>query len=386
MLGILMSIICVGWCAVSGKALNGWELPMFPPDGIQHKFNQFTYNSPSDGKFIPRNVWVAVRNSTDKLASHMVKFIERNHKWNVHIHGNSEKDLFMSTYFANTSVNWVYNLLNPAIGCARPEIWRLSVLYLFGGFYIDDDANINTSLDEIVQPADKFIVGKEPYDFDDRCYIDSFMLSNHSMNVRFGEKHRQDILGGRFFLNWAMFAAPKSPVIERIFSHIITLIKSEYTGRSKVKMGNTDHRGKLLMCCTTHPITHSLRELMLDGKHSEEELGIRVVDTNYKDFGGDMKAWYNDYRADHWVKVIQKHNAPHLLEYAAPPADEMSGQVLRGAGHKSIYLISEGRKHGFNDFGTFMAMNFTLDDVRLVPAAIIDQIPLGAPVPPVAAK
>jgi hypothetical protein len=383
---LIVLVICSLFLVVRGdgpsNGVYGWNLPIFPREGIEDELHQFTYQKPHEGKFIPRNVWIAVRNSSEALASHMVKFIARNHKWNVHIHGNIEKDVFMNTYFANTSINWVYNKLNPAIGCSRPEVWRLCVLYMFGGLYIDDDANINSPLDEVVLPSDKFIVGKEDYSFDDRCYIDSYPLSNYSMNARFGvEKNRLDVAGGRFFLNWALLSAPRSPIIARILTHIVALVKGEYTGRSKIKMGNSDHRGKLLMCATTYPVTHVIREMLLEGKYTESELGLRIVDTNFKEYGGDMKAWFNDYRADHWVKVIQKHQAPYLLEYAPPPVEEMSGDVIRGVGQKSIYLIKDGRRHGFNDFGTFMAMNYTLDDVKLLAAKVVDQIPLGDPVP-----
>ena len=52
--------------------------------------------------------------------------------------------------------------MNPAIGCAKVEIWRLAILWVYGGFYMDDDAVLGTKLDDIVQPNDRFIIAKEP--------------------------------------------------------------------------------------------------------------------------------------------------------------------------------------------------------------------------------
>lgn len=36
------------------------------------------------------------------------------------------------------------------------------------GMYMDDDATLETKLDDIVGHSDKLIMGQEPYDFDDR--------------------------------------------------------------------------------------------------------------------------------------------------------------------------------------------------------------------------
>ena len=43
----------------------------------------------------------------------------------------------MEESYANTSILWIYNTLNPLIGCSKPEIWRLAVLYKYGGIYLD---------------------------------------------------------------------------------------------------------------------------------------------------------------------------------------------------------------------------------------------------------
>ena len=40
------------------------------------------------------------------------------------------------------------------------EIWRLAVLYVYGGLYMDDDAVLGARLDDIVTPDDKFIIAK----------------------------------------------------------------------------------------------------------------------------------------------------------------------------------------------------------------------------------
>ena len=37
--------------------------------------------------------------------------------------------------------------------------------------YLDDDANIAAPLNTVVMPSDRFLVGKEAYDYDDRYIV-----------------------------------------------------------------------------------------------------------------------------------------------------------------------------------------------------------------------
>ena len=111
---------------------HGYELPLFPPD-LQPAPGDTSWND----SVIPRNVWIAVRNSTFLKPAHTSGLMARNKNWTFNFWGNDEKDAFMEKYFANSSILWIYNVLNPQIGCARPEIWRLAVLYKYGGIYID---------------------------------------------------------------------------------------------------------------------------------------------------------------------------------------------------------------------------------------------------------
>ena len=144
------------------------------------------------------------------------------------------------------------------------------------GMYMDDDANIGHKLDDVIQATDKFLVGKEPYDFDDRCYTPDFPLSNHSTTLRFFNSTPAPVLfDNKFFFNWALFSSPGNPLLLRIMKHIVELLKYEYLGDSKIKLSPMDHRGKLLMCATTFPITHAAREMVFE-ETELEDIGLRV--------------------------------------------------------------------------------------------------------------
>jgi len=110
--------------------------------------------------------------------------------------------------------------------------------------YMDDDANIAAKLNDVVQPGDKFIIGKEAYDFDDRCFKDSYVLSNASLSLRFGTANNAaKLFDNKFFFNWAMFSMPGHVILQRSLQHIVDLIKLEFLGDSAIKMAQSDHRG-----------------------------------------------------------------------------------------------------------------------------------------------
>ena len=50
---------------------------------------------------------------------------------------------------------------------------------------------------------------QEPGKFDDRCFVDDFPLSNASMRKRFGPDANYTIFDNKFFVNWAIFSAPR---------------------------------------------------------------------------------------------------------------------------------------------------------------------------------
>lgn len=58
-------------------------------------------------------------------------------------------DVFMKTYYANSSLLWAYELINDKARIAASDIWRYCALYAFGGIYLDDDAFLKEPLDSV---------------------------------------------------------------------------------------------------------------------------------------------------------------------------------------------------------------------------------------------
>ena len=121
-------------CFWTCQSLQPYDLPVVP-ESLKQQVLNIKPQTPSD-KFIPRIAWIAVRNISEEKPKHMLGpngFIERNSNWKMNFCDNEMKDRFMEVNFAGSSILWAYNILNPAIGTSKVEIWRLAVLYMHGG-------------------------------------------------------------------------------------------------------------------------------------------------------------------------------------------------------------------------------------------------------------
>jgi hypothetical protein len=368
----LLTFICT-LCLPSSQYL--YDLPVVPLT-LEKEISMKRDTRFPNGKYIPQLVWIAVRNATDEKPAHAARFVTRNPDWKVSYCDNEEKDRFIEQHFKDSSFFWAYHAINPVIGTAKSELWRLAILYLYGGMYIDDDADVLTPLSQIIRVDDKFLIGKESYNWTDLCYRNEYALSNHSMNLRYGfEKNRIELFDNRFFLNWILFSSPGNPLLLRVMNHVVSLIKYEYLSMTMIKMSPTDHRGKLLMCVSTFPLTLAARELILEGK--QKEIGLRVISEQFAEYQGIMKAWNNDHNPNRWVKQMNKKKLPYLSEYLPPNTTLLEGRVVQFHGSKEIFLIENHQKHSFPDFQTFVDHGYDLEIVQLFPNKYLHVIPSG---------
>lgn len=157
MLGRRIAILVIVLLGLIGKnlSLEPYDLPVIP-DSIKQKLEIAKATNTASDKHIPRKAWIAVRNVSDTKPNHMLGpngFIQRNSNWNINFCDNEMKDSFMEQQYAGSSILWAYNILNPAIGTSKVEIWRLAVLYLYGG------ANVLRTLQLLSVADDCEVVG-----------------------------------------------------------------------------------------------------------------------------------------------------------------------------------------------------------------------------------
>lgn len=138
--------------AVLSSAANFWDFPVLPSSTARVPVADF------GDKLIPRHLWLTFRdapkrnhnvtgNNVDALVQRQVA-----QNWTIHMCDDVCALTFMRTAFAGTSLLWAYESIHSRLGVARADIWRYAVLWYYGGVYIDDDAYIFRSFDEVNEP------------------------------------------------------------------------------------------------------------------------------------------------------------------------------------------------------------------------------------------
>jgi hypothetical protein len=143
-------------------------LPILPSIPTRRFCSRVDKETQNGTKFIPRYLWIAVRNGSDINGwANIQREITGNPTWVPNIWDNATKDKFMNIVFANTSLLWAYNLINSRIGgAAKADIWRYAVLFVCGGVYIDADSELMKALDDIIRADDKMLIATESNHFD----------------------------------------------------------------------------------------------------------------------------------------------------------------------------------------------------------------------------
>lgn len=130
-----------------------FDSPLFPDNHEvlwKRPFRNAVY--PQDF-LIPKNFWISFReyHGFNNLSDHVKEMAIKNaeYNWTNVFLDNAGQEEFLETYFPNTSVLWAYRIIHPDAKVAASDIWRISMLYVFGGFYMDDDAYIRTPFDKV---------------------------------------------------------------------------------------------------------------------------------------------------------------------------------------------------------------------------------------------
>ena len=136
---------------------NWWKLPVFPANGTHLTMvrNAHRQRNPCNDSLanlsIPCNIWFTWKDMSEELRpAHIKDLVRKNVGWHAHYVDDTKMDRFMAEIFANTSLFWAYNLINPKLGASRSDIWRLAVLWIHGGAYLDYDVIIKKRFNEVL--------------------------------------------------------------------------------------------------------------------------------------------------------------------------------------------------------------------------------------------
>ena len=197
--------------------------------------------------FITKNIWIAVVNKTEALTwEHIKKEQDLNPNWKLHICDNADKDSFINLFYANTSLQWAYNNINPTNGgAAKADIWRYAVLYKYGGVYIDADSFLSKPLDSFVRDIDTLIVTFEMNHYDgDWCYSPNSEFSTLRTIQRYPFLKTAPLFRDRNLLNWCIMSGPGHQFLRQTMINFVKLVRLEYLGLSALKMAKYDKYSK----------------------------------------------------------------------------------------------------------------------------------------------
>jgi hypothetical protein len=377
--------------------MEPWLRPVFPTnprppaalvvDPRYYAGNGTSLSSSSSGKLIPRYLWVAVKDGNASLNYQIPELFQRNPSWAAHVCGNREKDLFMREQFANTSLLWAYDLIAPWAGAAKADIWRYAALWLYGGVYVDDDSDIRTPLDKVVEPLDSLIVSYERNGYNgDGCYIPRYHLSDAFTLAKNATARAMNVFNGRVIPNWLLISAPRHPVVARTMENIVEIIAHEYRRDAVLRDLKFAHKWAVIMCSTGPSVfTGSAREVVL----RDASVPYKLAREDWKDFGGRFKAIYIPVRNQkgHYMNVKKGTMDDFLTAYlpeqplTATDMARWQGEALQGQNTKQIFVLDRGKKRGIPNWDTFVGLNFTMADVRVISDAKLHAIPTGDPMP-----
>ena len=307
-----------------------------------------------------------------------------------------------------------------APGAFKADLWRYSVLYAYGGVYLDDDSDIKTPLDEVIGIDDFLIMSEEGSNGFGACYVADFHLSDssvsktdknimESMDPAYFHGYRENgvpqFFHGHTLVNWGLFVAPRHPLMEKTLNNSVNVILAEYTRKSVLHITRWDSPHKVGLCATMFIMTYTLRDLLLtryfDGEFNmfsnesrvDRMSGItnamvsgkrmlpRILVADYRIYGGKCKAIWTGADPNHYTKKMKTN--PHLHNSYLPmnvqdAIKSLDGKVVMGEGKsKSIYFVYNSTKREFGSFDNFIDCGFTMDDVRHVKDKVISKLTSG---------
>ena len=147
-----------------------WNFPVFPSNLMNIDEQAFVQNIQG----IPKKMWVARRRrprQESEMPEHIQKMFARarNDGWEASVQSNEDQLAFMEEHYPNTSTLWAFKIINPRLGVVGCDIWRVALLYAVGGFYLDDDSYIESSLNSIIGQNDTLIVTAEKNLYRETC-------------------------------------------------------------------------------------------------------------------------------------------------------------------------------------------------------------------------
>jgi mannosyltransferase OCH1-like enzyme len=96
---------------------------------------------------------------TTPLQENISKIIQLNPGWEYRLYDDTDTDAIIQQYYGQDVLD-IYNLIDPAYGAARADLFRYLLIHAEGGVYLDMKSTTIRPLDEVLLPDDRYILSK----------------------------------------------------------------------------------------------------------------------------------------------------------------------------------------------------------------------------------
>jgi mannosyltransferase OCH1-like enzyme len=155
----LLHVICVCWCHKNRIYQEFLNFSVYPYDARNdHDYKLDPLPSfPSEKSFsIPKRLWITMKSVPDPVPDHLQEVVDLNPDWEVHLVDDAAMNKFMIETFANTSLLWAFRRIHPELGAGKADIWRMAVVWRYGGCYLDSDSFIQVPLTQVISTCFSF--------------------------------------------------------------------------------------------------------------------------------------------------------------------------------------------------------------------------------------
>jgi len=97
----------------------------------------------------------------ERLRDNVASLKNRNPGWKHCLYDDEDIEAFISAEYGPAILNR-YRRINPKYGAMRADLFRYLLLYRQGGVYLDIKSSFSRPLDQVLQPADSYILSHWP--------------------------------------------------------------------------------------------------------------------------------------------------------------------------------------------------------------------------------
>ncbi len=243
---------------------------------------------------IPRNFWMTMKtvpDSYEKLDYNIQEVIKNNPDWMIHLINDTEMYRFMNLTFANTSLLWAFYQIHPLLMAGRADIWRMAVLWRYGGVYLDADSALRKPLSQTLHGEDRMVLAAER-----NVYHNPFH-PNESLSEVIATNH----FGKYILVQWCMVSEPYHPILTRFLEYVVHAVRQQFMKKIFFK---DDITGPSRLLCTTGPRMFSTA--VYEEIRVNPDVSFRNGDFNYAALSAKFKAFQTPDHSQHYLTYMHR--------------------------------------------------------------------------------